>query len=299
VEFRDMVVAFTPNTIQALFGKSPEDYNRVLLSSSIGCIAPYSAQVMENYVTFLSQEGIYILKTLSYTEQRANVQKVSTKIDNIVPRHKDACAVVVDGQYQITFPQEKKRLRLYYQTGVWTKDESDKLTFIRNYEWNGIWYGQRADGVVLKGGTIPTTDDDFVYRDAYTFKDYDFSEPYNIKKLKELQILIANYAQNIKVAVEITIDGVSILSTDKSYAKVDDSGNAVWVESDVPNIELPSGTALGSWILGESPFGGAEMQLCKLRLSGKGRRIRLQVAHEEAKACHILGLGFIFKSKGV
>jgi hypothetical protein len=138
-----------------------------------------------------------------------------------------------------------------------------------------------------------------VYRDAYTFKDYDFSEPYNIKKLKELQILIANYAQNIKVAVEITIDGVSILSTDKSYAKVDEFGNAVWVESDVPNIELPSGTALGSWILGESPFGGAEMSLCKLRLSGKGRRIRLQVAHEEAKACHILGLGFIFKSKGV
>lgn len=299
VEFRDMLIAFTPNTIQALFGKSPQDFSRIMLSSSIGCIAPYSAEVMENYVVFLSNEGVYILKTLGYTEQRANVQKIDTKIDNIVPRHTDACGIIVDGQYQLTFPKEKKRLRFYYQDAVWTKDESEKLTFVRNYEWNGVYYGLTATGAVLKHDATKLDDDGYIYRDIYTFKDYDFSEPYSVKKLKELQIFISNYGQPINISVTIHIDGSAILTTDQSYAKVDESGNAVWVNADMPNLSLPAGTSLGSWVLGESPFGGAESQLCKMKLSGKGRRIQLEISHEEAKDHHILGLGFIFKSKGV
>jgi hypothetical protein len=296
VKFRDMLVGFTPNTITAMFGKSPEDYSWSLLSSSIGCIAPYSAEVMENYITFLSQEGVYILKTLGYNEGMANVQKIDNPIGDIVPRHTDACAVVADGQYQITFPQSKIRLRYYYNQGIWTKDESEKLTFLRNYEWGGEVYVQMQDGLVLKNGSM-YHDDGHVYVDKYVFKDYDFGEAYTIKKLKEMQLVIGNNNQDLKLAVRVHVDGVPILDTDRSYAMVNDLGEAIWVDYDVTNLELMAGTAFGSWSLGHSPFGGVESTLSKIRLTGKGRRVRLEINHTESKANHVLGVGFIFKSK--
>lgn len=296
VEFRDMLVVFTPNSIQALFGKSPQDYNRVNLSSSIGCIAPQSAKVVGNYVAFLSQEGIHILKSLGYTEQRANVQKIDNQIDNIVPRETDACAIVVDGQYQITFPQQKKRLRFYLHQGVWTKDESEKLDFRRSYEWNGEVFGLRDGGEVLKmGGAYD--DAGFVYTDRYTFKDYTFGEPYNPKKLKEMQLLLAHFIQRVHLNLYVYADDVLVLSPNVSHPAINENGEVVWVEESNPNLELDTGTVFGSWSLGHSAFGEIRSSVQKLRISGKCRRVRLELVHEEATPNHILGVGFIFKSK--
>lgn len=298
VEFRDMLVAFTPNSIQALYGKSPEDYSRVMLSSAVGCIAPYSAKVMENYVTFLSQEGIHILKALGYTESRMNVQKIDDQIGNIVPRDKDACAIVADGQYQVTFPTRKKRFRYYYQMGgVWTKDESDKLDFIRMYEWGGDILGQsKVDANILKMDSSVMTDDGHVYTDSYKFKDYDFSEPYNPKKLKELQLLLAHFPERVHLRVYVFADDGAILNPDTSRAEIV-NGQVVWVVENNPNLELGTGTALGSWIMGDDGFGPIQSEVHKLKISGKCRRVRLEIVHDEATPNHILGVGFIFKSK--
>lgn len=297
IEFRDMLVAFTPNSIHALFGQSPEDFRRVLLSSAIGCIAPYSAKVMENYIAFLSYEGIYMLKTLGYTEQRANVQKIDSKIDNIVPRETNACAIVAEGQYQIVFPTQKKRLRLYYQQGVWTKDESDALDFARMYEWGGHVYGQSlSTGHILRQSSTVWDDDGHIYLDCFRFKDFDFNEPYNPKKLKELQILLGQYSAT-KLSVYVYADGASIVNPDISNASVDANGNVIWNDWEQPNIEIVPSTILGQWILGKSSFSDIDSQVHKIRLSGKCRKVRLEVVHEEATANHILGVGFIFKLK--
>lgn len=297
VEFRDMLIAFTPNSIQALFGKSPQDFNRILLSNAVGCIAPYSAKVMGNYVTFLGQEGIHILKSLGYTEQRANIQKIDNQIDNIVPRETDACAVVTNGQYQITFPSQKKRLRFYHQQGVWTKDESDKLDFIRCYEWNGIALGQNRNGNVLANSGAVWLDDNYTYIDKVVFKDYDFNKPYHPKKLKEVQLLLAHFGGKAELSISVFADGASVLDPDSSYASVNEYGEVIWNIRGESNLVLESGTTFGSWILGESPFGGAGNRLAKFPLSGKAYRIRLEILNSKANPNHILGMGFIYKTK--
>lgn len=296
VEFRDMLVAFTPTSIQALFGKSPQDYSRLMLSNAIGCIAPFSAQVMENYLAFLSQEGVHILKTLGYTENRANVQKIDTKIDNIIPRDTNACALVVDGQYQLTFPDTQKRFRYYYQQQVWSKDESPSLDFVRSYEWEGVTYNQKTDGSVLVIADS-YTDDGYVYTDHYVTKEYDFGMPYNPKKLKELQMLLHHFGGEQKLAVSVFVDGMNILGQNKSYASINDAGEVVWNIQGNDNVVLDAGTSFGYWKLGESAFGGEHNKIIKLPLSGKGHRVRVEVTHTEPTPTHLLGLGVIHKVK--
>lgn len=297
VEFRDMLVAFTPHSIQALYGKSPEDFSRVNLSTSVGCIAPFSAKVMENYITFLSHEGVHILKSLGYSETRLNVQKIDSAIDNIVPRHKDASAIVSNGQYQITFPQLGTRLRFYYLQGVWTKDESEMLTFSRSWEFDGELFAQKADGEVLKMDDAVLMDAGHTYTDRYVFKDYDFGEPYNPKKLKEMQLLLAHFSDVSNLRVYVYADDAAVLNPDTSYATINDNGEVEWIIENNPNLTLQSGTVLGSWMMGESGFGQVQSQVHKLRIAGKCRRVRLEIVHEESTPCHILGVGFIFKSK--
>jgi hypothetical protein len=297
VKFRDMVVAFTPHTVQGLFGTSPADYNRLMLSSSVGCIAPYSAQVMENYITFLSLEGVHILKSVGYSESRVNVEKIDTAIDNIVPRDTDACAIVADGQYQIVFPQRELRLRYYYQGNLWTKDVSPKIDFRRMYAIEGIVYGHsNISSTLMKMDGNVWTDDGHVYRDRYVFKDYDFNEPYNPKKLKEMQLLLGQSART-NLSIYVYADGAAIVSPNDSHAAINADGEVEWVAQNTPNLTVEAGTVLGSWIMGNSAFGNIESGIQKMSLSGKCRRVRLEIIHEEATPNTVLGVGFIFKSK--
>jgi hypothetical protein len=295
VKFRDMLVAFTPHTIQGLYGKSPYDYQRVYLSTSVGCIAPYSAQVFENYIGFLSLEGVYILKSVGYSESRVNVQKIDTLVSNVIPRDTDACACVADGQYQLTFPSKQKRFRFYYQRGVWTKDESPKLNFNRLYEFSGEVYGQAQDtSYILKMDNSVYSDDGYVFTDRYVFKDYDFNAPYNNKKLKELQILLGQTSAT-KLSLWVYADGAAIVNPDTSYASVNELGEVVWTTQATPNISIETGTVLGSWIMGSSAFGSVESGIYYVSLSGKCRKVRLEIEHSEAKPNTVLGLGFIYK----
>jgi hypothetical protein len=297
VKFRDSLVAFTPHSIQGLNGRGPEDYSRTFLSSSVGCIAPYSAQVMENYIAFLSLEGVYVLKTLGYSETRANVEKIDSLVDNIVYRDANACAITANGQYQIVFPDRKTRLRYYYVDKVWTKDVSDKLDFSRMYEFQGTVYGLSSSKTAfLKSDPSVWDDDGHVYEDRYVFKDYDFGEPYNPKKLKEMQLLLGQKVYT-NLSVSVYADGAPILSPDASYAEINANDEVVWVDKELPNVTIDAGTTLGSWMMGRSGFGNVESSVQKIPISGKCRRVRLEIVHQEATPNAVLGVGFIFKSK--
>jgi hypothetical protein len=297
VQFRDMLVAFTNTSIQALYGKAPigdDPYRRVMLSSAIGCIAPHSAKVMGNYVAFLSQEGVHILKSLGYTENRLNVEKIDNKVTNIVPRDTDACATVLDGQYHLVFPSTKKRFRFYFETlKAWVQDESTKLDFSKLYEWNGVLYGQSTtEGHIRKFDTTVYADEEIVYQDIMELKNFDFGQPYNPKKLKELQAL---FGASTDLSIYVYADAAIVLDPNQSYASVDASGNVVWTMVNEPNVEISDSTVFGDWVMGESPLGDYPVQLKKLMIYGKCLRTRVKVVHELAEPNQLLGLGYIFK----
>jgi hypothetical protein len=298
VKFRDSLIAFTPTSIQALYGKSPLDYRRVVLNTSIGCMAPYSAVVVKNYIYFLSQEGVHYLKSLGYVDDKANVEKLDEKIDDVMPRKKSACGVFYDGQYHLTFPEQGKRFRFYFDLGSWVKDTSPKLDFTRMYTLDGTLYGQSVVDGSLKAFDKELYDDDgYVYEDVLETKFFSFGQPYHTKKLKELQVLVSPVEGKVSSSVFVYADAAAILNPDRSKAVVNEDGSVSWEAEFEPNLIAQSGTTLGKWSMGESPFGEVEHYVDKLNVSGKCLRTKVRIVHQENLPNKILGLGYIFKIK--
>lgn len=298
VRYRNILVVFTPSTIQALFGKSPMDYHRVMLNSRIGCIAPYSTSIVGNFIAFLSNEGVHFLKSVDYTESRMNVEKIDVKIDNIMMKDTNACGALADNQYMLVFPSKNIRLRFYYENGTWTKDESEKLDFNRMYEWDGVLYGQSLnEGSVYKFDKTVFTDDGLAYEDRIETKYYDFSEPYHEKKLKELQMIMGSQNQRTSISTYVYADESLIVDTNTSYAEITADGSVQWVYENEPNVHLKGGTELGKWEFGESSFGVVATEKYFIRLSGRCRRTKIVLSHTDQTPIQLLGLGYIFKTK--
>jgi hypothetical protein len=169
IHYRNSLVAFTKTSTQALYGTGPEDYRRTMLHTDLGCISPYGAAVMKNGIGFLSMQGIYSLKTMALTDDKATVEKLDIKIDNIVPKDTDTLVLFDDGQLQITFPSRKTRLRYYYELGSWTKDYSDKfdLAYVQNIDGDVFALGSSALYVF---DSSVFNDDDYNYENHWESK---------------------------------------------------------------------------------------------------------------------------------
>ena len=302
VQFRDFIVAFLPSNIQALHGKSPLDYQRVKIQSGIGCIAPESVAIYDNYVVFLSKEGIYLLKSYGVGENRLNVERLDTKIRNIIPpypQNEQACAINFDDQYHICFPNLKQRFRYYWRIGHWTKDQSPYFDFCRFVEYKGELIAQRAStGEIYKFDDNVYDDLGYAYEDRIETKSFNFGHPYNFKKLKELHVMVGLEKHDTNLSVEVYGDSSALMSTDSSYISIVNE-KVVWNEQFTPNVSLDSGTVFGEWNLGVDAFGYTDMKVYKLKLRGgkKYRTSKIVIRHNEPKPYSLLGLGWIYKLK--
>lgn len=272
VQYRDMIVAFMPSSIQALYGKAPigdEPYRRVVIHTGLGCIAPESPKVLGNWIVFLSREGIHLLKTIGTVDDKMNVEKIDLPISNQIPLDTDAAAIVYDNQYHICFPKKQTRFRFYmdYRTRPWTKDVSPLFDFCRFYEWNGDLVAQSQ----LTGKTYLF--DETVYDDAghefqakVAFKKYDFGEPHNPKKLKEQQLILTNESSDKNVNVAVYGDDNLIIGPEE-------------VEMISTINELTNITKI------------------PLAPEDKVRTVQTVVTHTKAEPLNILAVGYKFKTK--
>lgn len=267
VRFRDHLVAFTDSSIQALFGKSPSDFRRVALNTSIGCIAPDSAVVLDNYIAFLSADGVYYLKSVGMVDDKANVAKLDTQISNLIPRDRDAVAIVYDDQYQIIFPDKKKRFRYYKLLGTWVRDESPNMDINGISIYDNELYGTRLSGEVVKFSDHVYSDLGYKYPAIIETKYFNFGQPYHRKKLKELQIT-ADYLDGVDIAdMELFIDGL---------------GN---VEEKIEKK------------LKFEPTEDYNTFVAKLKIKGNCLRSKIRITHSHDSYIQILGMAFIFKTK--
>lgn len=300
VKYRDFLVAFLPSSIQALYGKGPigdDTYRRVVLHTSLGCIAPESAKVMGNYITFLSKQGIHILKSIGMVEEKMNVEKIDSSIENMVTPDQNACAIVYDNQYMLCYPDRRMRFRFYYELGVWTKDESPRLDFSRMYEWNGDLVGiSSGTGQVYMFKDDTYTDAGFIYEDRVLTKSFDFGEPHNPKKMKELQLIMARYQKDTNLSVNINVDDNPVVNTmTTEYHIINNEIN--WAEVNKPNVSIDPGTIFGEWLLGETSFDNAKQYKAIVPMAGKGLVASVEIRHKEDGPNALLSLGFIFKTK--
>lgn len=271
VRFRDIVVAFTKSSIQALYGKGPNDFRRVTLNTSVGCIAPKTAKAFGNYIGFLSYEGVTVLKSLGYSEELANVTVISESVDDEIDRIVDANAAVFEGQYWINFPAKNRTMRYYYEREVWAKDESTKFNFRNIYEFDTELIAvSRTDGTIYRFDDTVFTDDGYVFQDYLETKFLTFNQPFNRKKIREMHLLTGVVETATTVSLDFYTDNTLVLTKD---------------------IILQPTTGI------QSQINGTVSDKHEIKVAGKGRAVKVVIRHSEANEFHLLGLAFVFKLK--
>lgn len=265
--FRDYLLVFTDNSIQALFGKSPTDFRRTVLNTSIGCIAPKSVAVMDNYVVFLSSEGVYYLKSVGYVDDKANVSKLDIPISNKMYLDQNAVAVMHDEYYHICFPDRKERFRYHKVMESWTKDKSEHMDFVDMQSLDSDLHVQLSNGNLARFDDKTYSDLGYVYEASYETRYFDFGQPYHSKKLKEIQIFANADSQGQVAKVSVALDGVKRMEDAIMW-------DAKLVLTEDYNTFLD-----------------------KLKVSGKCLRAKVTVKHTIDEYASFLGFAFIIKLK--
>lgn len=297
LHYRNGLLAFTKTSTQILYGTGPEDYRRVMLHTDLGCVSSKGAAVVRNHVFFLSVQGVFALKTIGITDDKANVEKIDKKIANQILPDTDAIALYSDGQFHLVYPSKNTRYRFYDDLSAWTKDISPKFNFRNMLGIDGEIFTTR-DGALSKFDTDVYTDEEFVYENYWECKYLSFGQPYHAKKLKELQVLTAPKDEEMTSTIYVYADEEAVINPDDSYASVDETGAVVWNVVVEPNFKVYGGTTFDDrWKIGLSQFGKVMFALNKLRLTGKCLRTRIKFVNEEPKENHVIGFAYIFKVK--
>lgn len=298
VRYRDYVVVFTKTTIHILTGKSPQDFKKTLVNDQLGCIADRSAMQMDNYIVFLSHEGVHILKPNIFFLDVMNVERLDTNIKSEITPSSDACGIVSNGQYYLCFPQEKKIYRYYYESNMWVKDVSTKLNIASFINYGSEVYNLDTTGVLYKQDKTVYKDDTDVYTLRVTSKYHDLSATFNQKKLKRLYVLArANLNSAVKYNVRVYADSQIVLTPDVGEAYVDTDGYTKWRVTTTPNMSFYAGTVFGSWVIGKAAFGSMEIAVGRANIRGKCRRVRISFEHAENVPCELFGYGMEFRLK--
>lgn len=206
LKYRDSLAVFTPSSIQALHGTNPENYERYMLNTDTGCIAPRTARVVQNNIIFLSYEGITVLKSVGTSETKSNVHLLDDKIKSLVEFESDAVSYVRNNQYVIVYPQSKRQLRYYYDWDVWTLDESHSLDFVDAIIEDAKMHGLGADGRYILDDDMSYADDGEAFETIVSTKLYNFGETYAEKKTRELQVMFDPLEGDTKIDVATFID---------------------------------------------------------------------------------------------
>jgi hypothetical protein len=297
VRIQDYLVIFTKNTIHAFTGKDPSEYRLFMINETIGCVTPRSAILTGNVITFLSEEGVFILKPNNFKLDQLNVQRVDTKIKAQMLKDENACALNYDSQYWLAFPDKKVVYRYYYEQNVWVKDVSNELDIVQFIQKESEIYHINKSGLFYKHSKLSYKDGTSSYDMVVETKYFDLSKSFNFKKLKKLYVLGRNYnTYDAQFFIKVYADSAVVLNPESGQAIVDGHDTVVWQTTLTPNMEFNEGTVFGTWNF-DASLGGQYLSVEKARIRGKCRRVKLVFTNNQDKEVELFGFGLEFKLK--
>lgn len=228
--FRNNYIIFTKEKIYKMVGHfESEDLTIDLVNDTLGCIAPATVQVLDNKLYFMSNQGLYALKSETFRQDLENVTKIDTKIGNdVIPKASYLFSYSTDDQYALilneTYTREKlgsfrdtlvtqnRTLQIPDVVRYYPDNESfifDKYEvghypkFIANI--SGRILGWHGDKFYVKG----KSHDDFgnpykLYLETFA-NNFGFAS--HEKKYKQLMLKLGRQSEELDVKVGLFIDG--------------------------------------------------------------------------------------------
>lgn len=148
--FQNKLIVSTENSRWYIGGSSfdseQDPYYIKNVSTDSGILAPKSDTPMGNYLYFLDNTGIKVLKNLYGTaDKEFAYETIDSIISTQVPRDIDACGCAYNNKYYLCFPNYKYMLVYNESYKAWVSYQSNYLNFTKMFVNDGILYGIDKD----------------------------------------------------------------------------------------------------------------------------------------------------------
>lgn len=308
--FRQYYAIFTNRRIKRMTGTfGSDDFGIYPLNDFIGCINPKTIRQIQNYLYFLSYNGLYILKQGYLGEGTENVEQIDLPIYNSYSTENMLKGYTLQNYYALysksdallyNFTNEAfyklKTADVVEAEALDVNETRYSIPFQYNKLQNDLLYGIRIKNRNMSEAReisynlifdiccqdfseeeTERTDNGLTFVSTIETPAMSLGTPTNTKKFKEIYLKIYNsYGKNIPLYVTIKIDDKVVISPKNYEINYDNDTNTYYyVEKIESNKTLKGYNVLGTMILGEDPLGERTMQILKLRVGAKGRSIKI------------------------
>lgn len=301
--FRQYYAIFTNKRIKRMTGSfGSSNFGIYPLNDFIGCINPKTIRQIQNYIYFLSYNGIYILKQGYLGEGTENVEQIDLPIYNSYDPDTMVKGYTLQNYYALYSKNEAILYNFtnqaFYKLKTADVDAQETSTLNVNetrysipFQYNKLQskmlYGVRIkekDKIIFDFCSQDFTEEETERTDnGLTFVSsietpyMSLGSPTNTKKFKEIYLKLYNsYGKNIPLYVTIKVDDKVVFSPKNYVIEYDEKTYTYsYVEKVESNKTLKGYNVLGTMELGEDPLGERTLQILKMRVGDKGRSIKI------------------------
>ena len=306
--FRQYYAIFTNKRIKRMSGAfGSDDFGVYPLNDSIGCINPRSIKQVQNYLYFLSYNGLYILKQGYVGEGTENVEQIDLPIYRSYITENMLKGITFQNYYALFSEKEAIYYNYtndaYYKfknagilaTNSLAKDTVYPTEYTIPFQYNKLqsilFYGiketidsntKHFDICVqnFSGEDLEINDNGVSFVSSFETCYMSFNAPTNIKKFKEIYLKFYNkHGKFIPLYVTIKVDDKVVVSP-KDYVVSYDEETQTYYYNEVveSNKELKGFRPLGEMKLGEDILGERTSMVLKMKVRAKGRAIKIIVS---------------------
>ena len=310
--FRQYYAIFTNKRLKRMTGAfGSEDFGLYPLNDFVGCINPHTIKQIQNYLYFMSDNGIYMLKQGYVGEGTENVQQIDLPIyqsyntDNIQKAlnignyyllvnqgdtHEQVLYNFVnDAFYKLKYKSRIDKIEgtdvITYKSIITSPYQNTKLPYTLYYGYMEKTPNESTTKFDLveqnfQGDQAQELDKSVSFNSTFETPYLSLGYPTNTKKFKQIYLKFYNkYSHYVPLYVTIKVDDKVVLSPNDYVIKYDaETKTYYYTNKNEPNASLNESKVLGTLKLGEDKLGVSTMQILKLRISEKGRSIKIIVS---------------------
>lgn len=293
--FRNSYIIFTKYRIFKMTGAFGSSEFRIdLINDYVGCVNRDTIRYIENSLVFLSDFGLYRLKSIiASTNPLENVEKLDVKINlNLNPELK-MYSFLYNNKYILFYGD--KALIYVYEEGNFIYNEF-KVTYDILFFSNGKIY-------FLNDGSILQYDAEGYYKDGtstITNKIQTVSNnleyPAHNKSIKAVIIKMKHGSKLVPVYVTLYANGYLRYSPNNCTAIINEKREVEYIETTDPTLRLAANKIiLGQAKLGDNKLGGTDFTVHKLNYPSKCKNVYLYIEIESDSSFSLHSIGYIYK----